>query len=82
MIEREPHLEEWRHGPPGGIDNPLGARALYIFENGRDTIYRVHGSGEAWTIGDAVSSGCVRLLHQDVIDLYDRVSQGAPILVV
>lgn len=82
MIEREPHLEEWRHGQPGGIDNPLGARALYIFENGRDTIYRVHGSGEAWTIGEAVSSGCVRLLHHDVIDLYDRVSQGAPILVV
>ncbi|WP_116653992.1 L,D-transpeptidase [Pelagibacterium sediminicola] len=82
MIEREPHLEEWRHGQPGGLDNPLGARALYIFENGRDTIYRVHGSGEAWTIGEAVSSGCVRLLHQDVIDLYDRVSQGAPILVV
>jgi lipoprotein-anchoring transpeptidase ErfK/SrfK len=82
MIQREPHLEEWRNGQPGGLDNPLGARALYIFDNGRDTIYRVHGSGEAWTIGNAVSSGCVRLLHQDVIDLYDRVSQGAPILVV
>lgn len=81
MIAREPHLEEWRNGQPGGLDNPLGARALYIFENGRDTIYRVHGSGEAWTIGDAVSSGCVRLLHQDVIDLYDRVSQGSPIIV-
>lgn len=82
MIQREPHLEEWRNGQPGGLDNPLGARALYIFENGRDTIYRVHGSGEAWTIGDAVSSGCVRLLHQDIIDLYDRVAQGTPILVV
>lgn len=82
MIQREPHLEQWRNGQPGGLDNPLGARALYIFENGRDTIYRVHGSGEAWTIGDAVSSGCVRLLHHDVIDLYDRVSQGTPILVV
>lgn len=82
MIQREPHLEEWRNGQPGGLDNPLGARALYIFENGRDTIYRVHGSGEAWTIGDAVSSGCVRLLHHDVIDLYDRVAQGTPILVV
>lgn len=81
MIAREPHLEEWRNGQPGGLDNPLGARALYIFENGRDTIYRVHGSGEAWTIGDAVSSGCVRLLHQDVIDLYGRVSQGSPIIV-
>ncbi len=82
MIEREPHLEEWRHGQPGGLDNPLGARALYIFENGRDTIYRVHGSGEPWTIGEAVSSGCVRLLHHDVIDLYDRVAPGTRILVV
>ncbi|WP_246472728.1 L,D-transpeptidase [Pelagibacterium limicola] len=81
MIAREPHLEEWRHGQPGGLDNPLGARALYIFQNGRDTLYRVHGSGEPWSIGSAVSSGCVRLLHHDVIDLYNRVSSGAPILV-
>ncbi|WP_127142963.1 L,D-transpeptidase [Pelagibacterium montanilacus] len=81
MIEREPHLEEWRNGQPGGLDNPLGARALYIFEDGRDTIYRVHGSGEAWTMGKAVSSGCVRLLHHDVIDLYNRVSSGSPIIV-
>lgn len=82
MIAREPHLEEWRNGQPGGIDNPLGARALYIFENGRDTIYRIHGTPEPWTIGHNVSSGCVRLINQDIIDLYDRVTPGAPLVVV
>lgn len=81
MIQREPHLEEFRNGQEPGLDNPLGARALYIFDNGRDTLYRLHGTGEAWTIGDAVSSGCVRLLHHDIIDLYDRVAVGSPILV-
>jgi lipoprotein-anchoring transpeptidase ErfK/SrfK len=81
MIEREPHLAEFRNGQQPGLDNPLGARALYIFQDGRDTLYRLHGTGEAWTIGDNVSSGCVRLLHQDVIDLYDRVAVGSPIIV-
>lgn len=81
MIGRQPELEKWRGGQPGGLDNPLGARALYIFKDGRDTIYRVHGSGEAWTMGKAVSSGCVRLLHHDIIDLYDRVVPGAGIIV-
>lgn len=82
MIKREPWLEEWRHGMPPGIENPLGARALYIFQDGRDTLYRVHGTGEVPTIGKAISSGCVRMLHQDVIDLYNRVADGSPILVV
>lgn len=82
MIKREPHLEEWRNGQPPGLDNPLGARALYIFQNGRDTLYRLHGTGEAWTIGQAVSSGCVRLLHQDIIDLYDRVAPGSTLVVL
>lgn len=81
MIAREPELEQWRNGQPPGLDNPLGARALYIFENGRDTIYRIHGTPEPWTIGQNVSSGCVRLVNQDIIDLYDRVSQGAPLIV-
>lgn len=81
MIEREPHLEEFRHGQPPGLDNPLGARALYIFQNGRDTLYRIHGTPEPWTIGRNVSSGCVRLVNQDIIDLYDRVSSGAPVVV-
>ena len=49
MIDRQPELEEWRNGQPGGLDNPLGARALYIFQNGRDTLYRIHGTPEPWT---------------------------------
>ena len=84
MIERESELAKWsaaNGGMPPGITNPLGARALYIFEDGVDTLYRVHGSPEYWTIGKAVSSGCVRLMNQDVIDLYGRVPEGSPILV-
>ena len=65
-----------------GLDNPLGARAMYIFQNGEDTLYRLHGSPEWQSIGKAVSSGCVRLINQDVIDLYDRVRDKAPILVI
>lgn len=81
MIERQPEVAEFANGMPGGLMNPLGARALYIYQDGRDTIYRVHGTGEVWTIGQAVSSGCVRLLHQDVIDLYRRCPVGTPIVV-
>lgn len=81
MIDREPELEKWRYGYPPGITNPLGARALYIHQGNQDTLYRLHGTGEAWTIGKAVSSGCVRLLHQDVIDLYERVRPGSAIVV-
>ncbi|MAN75806.1 MAG: L,D-transpeptidase [Rhizobiales bacterium] len=81
MIERQPELEEWRNGQPGGLDNPLGARALYIFQNGRDTLYRIHGTPEPWTIGTNVSSGCVRLMNQDIMDLYSRVSTGNTLIV-
>jgi lipoprotein-anchoring transpeptidase ErfK/SrfK len=81
MIARKPELEKWRSGQPGGLDNPLGARALYIYKDGRDTGYRVHGSPEWWTIGQAMSSGCVRMINQDVIDLYNRISAKAPIVV-
>ncbi|MCA1242573.1 L,D-transpeptidase [Stappia stellulata] len=81
MIEREPELEKYRNGMEPGLQNPLGARALYIFEGGRDTIYRVHGTMEVWSIGKAVSSGCVRLLNQDIIDLAARVPNNAPIVV-
>ena len=81
MIERQPELEKWSNGQPPGLDNPLGARALYIHQDSRDTLYRIHGTGEAWTIGRAVSSGCVRLLHHDVIHLADRVKWGSPIVV-
>jgi lipoprotein-anchoring transpeptidase ErfK/SrfK len=81
MMERQPETRQYANGMAGGLDNPLGARALYIYQNGRDTLYRIHGTGEVWSIGDAVSSGCVRLLHQDVIDLYQRVPVGSPIVV-
>ncbi|MEM5582345.1 MULTISPECIES: L,D-transpeptidase [unclassified Roseibium] len=81
MIAREPELEKYRTGMAPSLENPLGARALYIFEGGRDTLYRLHGTSETWSIGKAVSSGCVRLLHQDVIDLYNRVPNGTPIVV-
>ncbi len=81
MIERQPELEIYRNGMEPGLGNPLGARALYIFRDGRDTLYRLHGTTEVETIGKAVSSGCVRLLPQDVIDLYERVPSGSPIMV-
>jgi lipoprotein-anchoring transpeptidase ErfK/SrfK len=81
MIEREPELEPYRSGMPPGLHNPLGARALYIYQGNADTLYRVHGNGDVLSIGQAVSSGCVRLLHQDVIDLYNRVPEHTPIVV-
>jgi lipoprotein-anchoring transpeptidase ErfK/SrfK len=84
MIARQPELEKYsaeNGGMPGGLDNPLGARALYLFQNGEDTLYRLHGSPEWWSIGKSVSSGCVRLMNQDIIDLYDRVPTGSPVLV-
>lgn len=65
-----------------GPDNPLGARALYLFENGRDTLYRIHGTNEPWSIGRAISSGCIRLFNQDIIDLYHRVPRGSRVLVL
>ncbi|CAN7161317.1 L,D-transpeptidase family protein [Pararhizobium sp. LjRoot238] len=85
MVARQPQLAQYsiaNGGMPPGLENPLGARAMYIFQNGEDTLYRLHGSPEWQSIGKAVSSGCVRLINQDVIDLYDRVRNGAPILVI
>jgi lipoprotein-anchoring transpeptidase ErfK/SrfK len=82
MIAREPELEKYRQGMPPGPDNPLGARALYISQGNRDTLYRLHGTNEWWSIGQAVSSGCIRLFNQDIIDLYSRVPVGAPIVVI
>ena len=74
MRKRVPDLPAYM---PGGPDNPLGARALYI----GSTLYRVHGTSEPWSIGQAVSSGCIRLTNEDVADLYDRVQVGATIVV-
>lgn len=84
MVARQPELQPYsiaNGGMAPGLSNPLGARALYIFQNGEDTLYRIHGSPEWWTIGKSVSSGCVRMLNQDVIDLSDRVVNGTPIVV-
>ncbi|MCQ2006401.1 L,D-transpeptidase [Rhizobium sp. NRK18] len=84
MIGRQPELAKYsaaNGGMPPGLDNPLGARALYIFQNGQDTLYRLHGSPEWWSIGKSVSSGCVRLMNQDICDLYNRVSGKTPIIV-
>ncbi|MBX8785016.1 L,D-transpeptidase [Ochrobactrum sp. GRS2] len=85
MIGRQPELEKYsarNGGMAPGLTNPLGARALYIFKDGVDTLYRIHGNPEWWSIGKAVSSGCVRMVNQDVIDLYDRVPNKTPILVM
>jgi lipoprotein-anchoring transpeptidase ErfK/SrfK len=81
MMVRQPETREFAAGMPPGLTNPLGARALYIHQDGRDTLYRVHGTMEVWSIGGAVSSGCVRLLFHDIIDLYSRVPVGTPIVV-
>ncbi|TFL16484.1 L,D-transpeptidase [Jannaschia formosa] len=74
MIERNPDYKQWEDGMPGGPDNPLGARALYLFEPGRgDTFLRIHGTNAPSTIGTAVSNGCARLVNDQAIDLYNRV---------
>ncbi|MDD9909969.1 MAG: L,D-transpeptidase [Ahrensia sp.] len=73
MIERKPELKKYADGLAGSPQNPLGARAMYLFKNGKDTLYRIHGTDKPHSIGKAASSGCFRMINQDVIDLYDRV---------
>lgn len=82
MQARDENARRWADGMPGGSTNPLGARALYLYQNGRDTLYRLHGTAEPNSIGHAVSSGCVRLLNADIIDLYDRVPVGTRVVVL
>ena len=78
MLERQadlpPHVD-------GGPSNPLGARALYLFQDHKDTLFRIHGTNEPKSIGKAVSSGCIRMLNADVIDLYGRVAKGTKVVV-
>ena len=81
MIKRQPQLAKWAGGMPPGLDNPLGARALYLFNKSGDTGYRLHGTPEWKSIGHAMSSGCIRLLNQDIIDLYNRTKTGAKVIV-
>jgi lipoprotein-anchoring transpeptidase ErfK/SrfK len=66
----------------GGPANPLGARALYLYEGNKDTLYRIHGTNQPEYIGQAISSGCIRMTNEDVIDLFDRVRQGATVVVL
>lgn len=85
MIARRPELEPYsvaNGGMDPGLGNPLGARALYLFQNGEDTLYRIHGACEPENLGKAVSSGCIRLLDQDVIDLDRRVRHGVTVRVL
>lgn len=86
MIERDPQtyakFVDNDYVQPGGADNPLGARALYLFQNGRDTFYRIHGTTAPRSIGRAASNGCIRMLNDHVIDLYDRVPRGTKVTVL
>lgn len=78
MRKRNPKLPVQQAGGPR---NPLGARALYLYEGGRDTLYRIHGTNEPWSIGKAASSGCIRMLNEDVFELYGSVPVGARVVV-
>ncbi len=79
MIRRDPKKNlKYAGGVPGGLNNPLGARAIYI----GSTLYRIHGTNEPWTIGEAVSSGCIRMINDDVVDLYNRTRVGTKVLVI
>lgn len=83
MIARE--RRKGRHIPSyvkGGINNPLGARALYLHRGGRDTIYRIHGTNQPWTIGQNMSSGCIRMMNKDVEHLYKRAPIGSKVIVI
>ncbi len=79
MLKRRPDLPEEMDG---GIDNPLGARALYLFQGNKDTLFRIHGTNEPDSIGKAVSSGCIRMMNADAIDLYERVKVGTRVVVL
>jgi lipoprotein-anchoring transpeptidase ErfK/SrfK len=88
MMARDPHViqavEQLQGGlgMRGGPGNPLGARAMYLYQNGKDTLYRIHGTIEPWTIGTRVSSGCIRMINQDVLDLYSRIPLGTKVVVL
>jgi lipoprotein-anchoring transpeptidase ErfK/SrfK len=79
MLQRRPDLPEQMDG---GLENPLGARALYLFKGDKDTLFRIHGTNEPDSIGKAVSSGCIRMMNADVIDLYQRVAVGTKVVVM
>lgn len=78
MVGINPALPRFREA---GLENPLGARALYLHQNGRDILFRIHGTNEPWSIGEQVSSGCIRMLNEDIADLYERVPVGTTVYV-
>ena len=78
MVSLNPDLPRTRKG---GLDNPLGARALYLYQGNRDILFRIHGTNEPWSIGEQMSSGCVRMLNEDIVDLYERVPVGARVVI-
>jgi len=82
MVQRDKNAAKWANGMPGGPDNPLGARALYLFKDGRDTLYRIHGTNAPDSIGKFMSSGCIRMLNQDVIELYRRTPTMSRVVVI
>jgi lipoprotein-anchoring transpeptidase ErfK/SrfK len=82
MVDRDPKLKKFAKGEDGGPRNPLGSRAMYLWSGNVDTLYRIHGTNDPLSIGKAVSSGCVRMLDQDVIDLYERVPLRTKVIVL
>jgi lipoprotein-anchoring transpeptidase ErfK/SrfK len=88
MLERRPDLQpvvrelQSGLGVPGGPENPLAARAMYLWQGNKDTLYRIHGTNEPWTIGQNVSAGCIRMTNEDVVDLYDRTALGTKVVVL
>ncbi len=81
MIKRQPELVKYAGGMSGGPNNPLGARALYLYNGNRDTMYRIHGTNEPWSIGQNVSSGCIRMINQDITELHALIETGAKVIV-
>jgi lipoprotein-anchoring transpeptidase ErfK/SrfK len=82
MIKRQPEAAKWARGMPGGLDNPLGARTLYLYQNGRYTLYTIYASSDPDSIGDGVTSGCVGLLSQDMLHLYERTPVKTKVIVL
>ncbi|KRB62097.1 oxidoreductase [Rhizobium sp. Root708] len=82
MMQRKPRLIKYADGVPGGPLNPLGAAALYLYQGGQDTMFRVHGTNAPWSIGQAVSNGCVRMTNESIVDLYRRVPVGSKVIVI
>ena len=82
MIKRRPDLQQYAGGMPGGPENPLGARAMYLYQGDRDTLYRLHGTNEPESIGQSLSSGCIRLFNHDIIDLHSKTALNTQVVVL